>query len=179
MHRASALSSPTGQPLFTPSSIVPFAIGSVDDGATGLHPFPENTDAFSIVLDSRTAQSLVPTLDLLHLQNPTLFLTDAIKNQTIKSTEVFIIATDLTQKQPPPPSAPDVGGGTANTANLIGTAHGPNARATRMSAIFWVEDIVDHDGHHLFHQLQYTQRVILDFGPFSWPHVSVATLKEV
>lgn len=172
-----ALASPTGQPVFTDSSIIPFKLGTPDDG-NNLVNFPENLDPLSTNLDSRTAHSLVPALDDAHLKNPTKFLTDGINGLTIKSTEVFIIATDLTQKTPAPvPSAPDIGGGTANIANLVGTADGPNARGTRMSAVFWVEDVVDHAGKHRFFQLQYTQRVILDFNNLSWPHVSVATLR--
>ncbi len=52
-----------------------------------------------------------------------------------------------------------------------------NANATQMDAIFWIEKVTNPtlpDQHYL--QLQYVQRVILDFAGLHWPHVSVATL---
>ncbi len=52
-----------------------------------------------------------------------------------------------------------------------------NANATQMDAIFWIEKVT-HPGFpaRIFLQLQYVQRVILDFVGLHWPHVSVATL---
>jgi hypothetical protein len=50
-----------------------------------------------------------------------------------------------------------------------------------MDAIFWVETVQPIDGDP-FLQLQYVQRVILDFpvkpngSIIHWPHISVATL---
>jgi len=56
-----------------------------------------------------------------------------------------------------------------------------NANALRMNTIFWIETVQPrHDDPFL--QLQYVQRVILDFPPkpnapiIHWPHISVATL---
>ena len=45
-----------------------------------------------------------------------------------------------------------------------------------MTAIFWVETVTNPDGS-TFEQLQYTQRVLLNFNGLSWPHISVATLR--
>ncbi|MFZ0481175.1 MAG: hypothetical protein WAL71_18695 [Terriglobales bacterium] len=51
-----------------------------------------------------------------------------------------------------------------------------------MDAIFWIETVQPTDGGDPFLQLQYVQRVILDFPPapnaaiIHWPHISVATL---
>jgi hypothetical protein len=58
-----------------------------------------------------------------------------------------------------------------------------NANATALDAIFWVEWVRLPEGR-TFLQLQYVQRVILDFlqldgRTIDWPHVSVATLKRV
>jgi hypothetical protein len=50
-----------------------------------------------------------------------------------------------------------------------------NAKATTMSAIFWIEKVKDATGN-IFMQIQYTQTVILDFIGIKWPHISVATL---
>jgi hypothetical protein len=44
-----------------------------------------------------------------------------------------------------------------------------------MDAIFWIETVQRPDGRK-FLQLQYVQRVILDFIGIHWPHISVATL---
>jgi hypothetical protein len=44
-----------------------------------------------------------------------------------------------------------------------------------MDAIFWIETVQQADGSH-FLQLQYTQRVILNFLNIDWPHISVSTL---
>jgi hypothetical protein len=44
-----------------------------------------------------------------------------------------------------------------------------------MDAIFWIETVQLADGSS-FLQLQYVQRVILDFLGIHWPHISVATL---
>jgi len=52
-----------------------------------------------------------------------------------------------------------------------------NANASQMDAIFWIENVTSSnhpDGSFL--QLQYVQRVILDFDNKHWPHFSVATL---
>jgi hypothetical protein len=58
-----------------------------------------------------------------------------------------------------------------------------NANATRLDAIFWIEKVLEPAaGPDPFIQLQYVQRVILNFPPtigariISWPHISVATL---
>ncbi len=60
-------------------------------------------------------------------------------------------------------------------ANVGSPAAGPNANAVRMTATFWVEKIKGTDGK-IFKQLQYIQRVLLNFSGLSWPHISVATM---
>ncbi len=158
------------QPLIRPTTITPFVIGSPDDGATGLVPFPE--EDLSNVLDSRTPLERVAGLAQDHLANPNLFLTDVLATQTITKTAVLVLSTDSTL----PGSVPEVGGGTDNIAFLVGTAGGPNANCPKATCIFWIEEGTDSYGKP-FLQLQYTQRVILDFNGLSWPHVTVATLR--
>lgn len=158
------------QPLIQPTTITPFVIGSPDDGATGLVAFPE--EILTNVLDSRTPLARVAGLDQAHHANPNLFLTDALQGQTITKTTVLVLSTDTTL----PGSVPDAGGGTDNIAFLVGTAGGPNANCPKATSIFWIEEGTDSYGAPLL-QLQYTQRVILDFNGLSWPHVTVATLK--
>jgi hypothetical protein len=48
-----------------------------------------------------------------------------------------------------------------------------------VSAIFWIETIEAQGDQPAFMQLQYTQTVELDFGPLHWPHVTVATLRQI
>ncbi len=45
-----------------------------------------------------------------------------------------------------------------------------NANAVRMDAIFWIETVNRH-WDKVYFQLQYGQRVILDFDNVHWPHV--------
>ncbi len=172
-----ALDSPTGVPIFTPANIVPFTQGQSDD-LTALQDQPENTTNITTDMPSRTHLSQVADLDQAHFLNPTLFLSDVTATQTLQATKVFIITTDPPLTLPPvnPPTVnPTVGGGTDNIEMLVGTANGPNANAIRMTAIFWLEQIVGA-GSVTFTQLQYTQRVLLNFNGLSWPHISVATL---
>jgi hypothetical protein len=72
------------------------------------------------------------------------------------------------------------GGGTANTAflNSAQTPGGGNANASSVEATFWIETIAGAGGQPDFHQLQYTQLVMLDFNGIHWPHVTVATLRK-
>lgn len=164
-------------PQFQSSSIVPFTIGSPDDGHTGLIPIAEQT--LAIPSTSRTDLARVASLDQAHLDNPNLFLSDVIAHQTIKSTVVILVSSEPLPP-PPPPGGPTVGGGTDNIAFLTGVGAapgGPNALAAKSDAIFWIEEVEDkHD--HLYLQLQYTQRVLLNFNGLSWPHVTVATLRH-
>ena len=160
-------------PKFDASSIVPFQIGSPDDGATNLVHFPRR--------DADEPQSVshgshqVASLTQLQLSNPNLFLSQALANQTVLSTTVLSVTSDSSAPQ----ATPDAGGGTDNIAFLVGKgaprAGGPNASSARVTAIFWIERVRDHNGHE-FNQLQYTQRVLLNFKGLSWPHVTVGTL---
>jgi hypothetical protein len=72
------------------------------------------------------------------------------------------------------------GGGTANTAFLATSSNPPggNAKATEVEATFWIETIAGTGGNPDKLQLQYTQRVQLDFNGIHWPHVTVATLEK-
>ena len=105
------------------------------------------------------------------VDNPNVVLSAGTAGKTIKSvTQLTISTTDLN-----PPSS---GGGTSNIAFLTGTGGKPNAQAAQMDATFWISDFVDEKGKQGW-QLQYSQRVLLNFNGLSWPHVSVATLLRV
>jgi hypothetical protein len=154
-----------GPPKIDPTNITPFVIGD----PTKTVQFPETN--LAVATPFRIPQP--PLLGEIHqamVDNPNSVLTDAIKDQKITQTTVLSIATT--------PVAPLVGGGTDNIAFLQGTAAGPNANAAQMTAIFWIET-VEVPGSAPFHQLQYTQTVLLNFNGLSWPHVSVATLRKV
>jgi LysM repeat protein len=160
-------------PQFAVSSITPFQFGSPDDGKTNLVHFAEET--LTIPSSSRTDLTRVAGLTQAQLTNPNLFLSQAIANQTIISTTVLTVNSDTSVPQ----SVPDAGGGADNIAFLIGKgsppAGGPNANAAPVTATFWIERVKDQNGNE-FHQLQYTQRVLLNFSGLSWPHVTVGTL---
>jgi hypothetical protein len=154
-------------PQFQAESIIPFTIGQPGDFQSQI----QDQTPIDQEIPSRTHLSQVPGLDQAHVLNPNLFLTDAIQGQNISNTAVFLIST-----QPPlniPGGVPSVGGGTDNIEFLLVP---PNADATLMTAIFWVETVTNPDGR-TFEQLQYTQRVLLNFNGLSWPHISVATLR--
>lgn len=163
------------EPRFATSSITPFRIGSADDGQTGLVHF--NEEDLSKPSTARTDLARVAGLTQALLSNPNLFLSQALAGQTIKRMTVIDVFSETNAG-----TTPDVGGGTDNIAFLVGKgappAGGPNADAARASSTFWVEEVTDAAGETFF-QLQYTQRVLLNFSGLSWPHVSVATLRLV
>jgi hypothetical protein len=171
--QGAAFEAPDGQPRFSSSSITPFAIGSPDDGKTGLVHFDE--EDLSKVSASRTERTRVVSLTQEQLSNPNLLLAQAIAGRTISHTTVLVISSDTAVSG----GVPNAGGGTGNIAFLAGVGApphgGPNAHAARVTATFWIEEIKDQDGKK-FSWLQYTQRVLLNFNGLSWPHVSVATL---
>ncbi len=51
-----------------------------------------------------------------------------------------------------------------------------NADVTEFESTFWVETVDSKGSGPPFLQLQYSQRVVLDFLGADWPHISVATL---
>jgi hypothetical protein len=151
-----------GTPTFLQASITPFTIAPPNT----LIPFPE-TD-LGTATDFRTPTAEIPHVTQAMVDNPNVVLAAGVAQKQIKSvTKLQISTTDLN----PPPS----GGGTANIAFLQGTAPGPNAQSVQVDATFWIEEFLDNQGNTKS-QLQYSQRVLLNFNGLSWPHVSVATL---
>jgi hypothetical protein len=80
-------------------------------------------------------------------------------------------------------TVPQFGGGIENLPFLT-----TNAFTAVVYATFWIEKVT-HPARPPFMQLQYAQMVLLNFPAilipgtpppnFSWPHVSVATLRKV
>jgi hypothetical protein len=153
-------------PLVFPSvDITPFVIGQ----PANLIHFPE-TD-LSSATQFRTSPADIPHVTQQMVNNPNVVLGAGTGGKTIKSvTQLTISTADL--------NPPTSGGGTSNIAFLTGLGGKPNANAAQMDATFWISEFVDERGKP-GKQLQYSQRVLLNFNGLSWPHVSVATLLRV
>jgi hypothetical protein len=156
-------SSIAGPPQFTPVDITPFAIGNPAQKIQ----FPESN--LSIPTQFRSPPADIAGITQAMVNNPNSVLATALTGQTILHTVVLEVSTHA--------ALPVVGGGTANTAFLQGTpAQGPNAVSALVTSTFWIETVKGPPGKPDFHQLQYTQNVLLDFRGLSWPHVTVGTL---
>lgn len=90
------------------------------------------------------------------VRNPVVLLQEAIAGQNIVNT-VVIEVSSANQ------------GGIVNIPFVV-----KNADTVQMDSIFWIETV--DTGQSTFQQLQYVQRVILDFDGIHWPHFSIATL---
>ncbi len=154
-------STAAGAPNIPAINITPFIIGQ----PTSLIQFPEST--LTTASNFRSSGQQMNGIVQSMVDNPNSVLHTALTGQTILSTTTLHVSTN--------PTAPMVGGGTANTAFLAGNAHGPNAAAVEVEATFWIETV---KGSPDFLQLQYSQTVLLNFAGLSWPHVTVGTLKH-
>jgi hypothetical protein len=176
-----------------PANTSPFPQGTPmpAGGTQGGFPEYDISNVTPAATNSRTPFGDTPpiplptSIDTIPMQtvvnDPTRLLQQAIKGQSIEKMVVLQIATvaSLDFKANPVPVT-NGGGGIENIAFLE-----TNADAALVFATFWIETI-KHPAHH-FMQLQYVQTVLLNFPllpqgkppvPFSWPHVSVATLRK-
>ncbi len=154
-------STAAGPPVIPNDNILPFTIGN----PANTFNFPEQNLGTPSAFRSPPAQIVGITQTMVN--NPNSVLQAAISGQTILSTTTLKVDTK--------PAAPVTGGGTSNTAFLAGGAGGPNAVSVEVSATFWIETV---KGSPNFLQLQYSQLVLLNFNGLSWPHITVATLKQ-
>jgi hypothetical protein len=71
------------------------------------------------------------------LDDPNSLLRDIVTKQNVVSTTTLFVSTA------PPPPVGLFGGGTDNIAFLLGqaSANAPNAQATQMTAVFWIETV--------------------------------------
>ena len=153
------------RPVIQKASITPFVIGN----PANLIPFPESD--LSKATQFRTPLADIPNVVQSMVDDPNSLLSRDIQNKNITSTTVLNISTV-------PLNPPNSGGGANNISFLVGDINkGPNAHSVQIDAIFWIETILENDGS-ITTQLQYTQRVLLNFNGLSWPHISVATLKK-
>ena len=167
--QGTALPAISGPPLVIPPvSIAPFPIGTP--------PPPDTTIAGPLFTERdlsqpsqfRTDSGDIPNVTQQMVDDPNTVLRLGLQGKTVISTVTLKVSTVA-------PNPPTTGGGTSNIAFLQGAAGGPNAVAAQMDAIFWIETLQEPDGK-IKHQLQYSQKVLLNFNTLSWPHVSVATL---
>jgi len=135
------------QGLVDPAKPGPPTIAAVDItpivNATGkpVNPkFPSQTGTNANTL--RIPQDLAPfiargTITQAMLDDPNSLLRAQISKQNIISTTTIFISTA------PPPPVGLFGGGTDNIAFLLGqvAATAPNAQATQMTAVFWIETV--------------------------------------
>jgi|ERR1043166_1051591 hypothetical protein len=163
--QGTALPDLNGPPPIPPVSITPFLIGK----PANLIPFPEST--LTNPSQFRTGAQDIPNVTQVMVDNPNSVLAQAIAGRNITLTKTLQISTL-------PLNPPTTGGGTSNIAFLDGATGGPNAQAAQMEATFWVETVQMPDGSKRT-QLQYSQKVLLNFSGLSWPHVSVATLLKI
>ena len=150
----------TAAPHIPNTSIKPFSIGQplpeID--------FPEQT--LTNHTSFRTSGAGLTGVTQTMVNNPNSILQAAIAGQHITATTTLHVTST---------STPVPGGGTANTAFLKGTADGPNADAASVDATFWLETL---EGQSAPTQLQYAQKVLLNFNGLSWPHITIATLHK-
>jgi len=186
-----------GPPLGTfqiqPVNTAPFPQGTpmLAGGTQGGFPPYDLANLTPAAADFRTPFGNTPSIPLpasintIPMQtviiDPTRLLQQDLQGEFIESMVVLQIATvanlNFKAKQVPVTNG---GGGIENIPFLE-----TNADAALVFAPFWIEKI-RHPAHH-FMQLQYVQTVLLNFPllpagkppvPFSWPHVSVATLRK-
>lgn len=226
-----------GAPTIGPVNINPFPIGGAQQpSAPGTRFFDsqdvtkQKTARIPQDLSSFVSANTI-TQDLL--DDPNTVLRNHLVGLNVTGFVTLIITTDPSGKRPTPPpdpttppappvtTAPGIGGGTGEIGFLVGDGNTPpsvpNADAFKMTAIFWIETIVQElvvppckaNGLPIliqpaaiagqpfrptftltppvditapktievsYTQIQYSQSVFLNFGPLTWPHVSVATL---
>jgi hypothetical protein len=159
---------PNGVPIINPVVSTPFTgdVPAINDPPAN----PETNPAYLAPYTTTPLPAGLPAgLDPVQtIHDPTLVLkaqiADQLADNRIEETIVIGIST----------TAP------GNIVNIPFVVR--NANAAQMDAIFWIELVKRPHGLHRFLQLQYVQRVILDFPPvpggpiIRWPHISVATL---
>jgi len=124
-----------GPPAIAPVDITPIVNAT---GKTFRFPSQTATDPNTL----RIPQDLGPfiaggTITQAMLDDPNSLLRAHISKQTILSTTTIFVSTA------PPPPVGLFGGGTDNIAFLLGqpAATAPNAQATKITAVFWIETV--------------------------------------
>jgi hypothetical protein len=154
-----------------------------------------------------TPAVMPPAITQRVLNDPIVLLQDIIQQQVAEGCQFEGTVLNIATQSPiqfftTPPTAPPAGGPTV-TVTVPNPAGGvenlpfllTNADAASVYATFWIEKVTPKDGRP-FMQLQYAQFVLLNFPAmlipstappptsdqgqlnFSWPHVSVGTLRK-
>ena len=148
-------------PPFAAQSITPFVIGN----PASLIPFPNET-TLTTPSPLRTAPGDIPNVTQAMVDDPNVFLSRRP------------ISARLLRRRPcrsPRNSSILRIPGEARRTSHSFRRRGRSERPGRADhALFWIETF--YDNGQICHQLQYSQRVLLNFNGLSWPHVSVATL---
>ena len=147
-----------GGPSIPDVSLTPFTIGSRNQ------PVDFDEQHLNKTTQFRTSGVGLTGISQAMLDNPNSVLTRNPPNVT-STTRLHVSTTAGTI----------VGGGTSNTAFLVGTQGGPNADAAHVAATFWLQTLA---GDTEPKRLQYSQTVLLNFAGLSWPHITVATLTK-
>jgi hypothetical protein len=158
----------SGAPTFKKVDITPFFIGQ----PTSKAPFPNQTLSNPPQNQSgfrRSPTSATVGITQAMVDDPTTVLRASLNGKTIESHTRLHVTTRMTST-----TTPNTGSGIADIAFLEGLSGRPNARVTFMDATFWISPFTFAGGNATL--LQYLQIVHLDFGPLTWPHVSVAAL---
>lgn len=127
------------------------------------------------------------------IKDPTEALRKAIEGQDMTDAYMIEISTKLGTQfgiekiLKNLPERMQHGGSALDSVQTAGIRNIPfvnsQADAVLMDAVFWIEMMADSTPENPHFQLQYVQRVILDFPVdkqrVHWPHISVATLKNV
>jgi hypothetical protein len=148
----------SGGPTINPASLTPFTIGHTGQTVDFDEQHLNRTTTF------RTSGVGLTGVTQAMLNNPNSVLT--ANQPAIKNTVTLHVNSTPTGIE---------GGGTRNTAFLVGAKDGPNANAAHVTATFWLETL---QGDSEPKRLQYTQTVLLNFAGLSWPHITVATLTK-
>jgi hypothetical protein len=146
-------------PTINPVDSTPFTGAIPDLNASPATPITNQTYLNPYLTDSLPSGLPAGLNAAATIKNPTLVLSAAIQGQTITNTAVIQISTTPA-------------GGILNIPFIV-----QNADAVQMDAIFWIETL-KHPEFGDIVQLQYAQRVILNFLDIHWPHISVATLRK-
>ena len=158
----------SGAPTFKKVDITPFFIGQPSSKV----PFPNQTLSNPPKDQSgfrRSPTSATVGITQAMVDDPSTVLRASLNGKTIQSHTRLHVTTRMTSK-----TTPNTGSGIADIAFLDGLSAGPNARVTFMDSTFWISPFTFAGGNATL--LQYLQIVHLDFGPLTWPHVSVAAL---
>jgi hypothetical protein len=156
-----------GAPTFAKVDITPFIIGQPSNKISFPSQKLANAPA-ALPGRRRSAPADIVGVTQAMVDDPNSVLRKALVGKTINSHTRIHVTTHMTAT-----TTPDTGSGIADIAFLDGNGS-PNAQVTLMDSTFWLSHFTDASGSGTL--LQYSQVVLLDFAPLSWPHVSVANL---